>query len=94
MNGPVQCPVRGKETNIVETAEGPVMNVTGCIDDQSISSMKVNEKGCGTSTAGYGFNAYPWDYDQNQCKLGFISGRALVGTDAGELSHLYFWWKC
>merc|ERR1712168_1676652 len=39
---PVTCPSRGKETVNTLSANGPIMNVTGCIDDTIISSMKVN----------------------------------------------------
>jgi len=99
IGGSKTCPVQGKKTTSVKTALPPPdtvsgWSITGCFDNFVISSMIVNGKNCGTSTAGQGYSAYPTNQPPNKCKFEGVQGHQSSGTLGGQLSNLYFYWRC
>jgi len=95
-----KCPHNGQQgKGGTKTVQGPITSVTGCINYDSISLMKVNglegqQADCGISNEGFAFDAYPQGLTKNSCTLGWISGYAIDGGVLGILSRLYFYWKC
>lgn len=63
--------------------------------DYSVNTDSSNPKSCGSNTDGPGFNAYPLQFDLNQCTFRYISGN-VVSNAAGDkfLSDMYFYWTC
>lgn len=78
-----------------------IKSIKGCSSDRINSlSYSVNIDGtdsykCGQSIEGYGYNGYPFGFQQDRCTYAYWDGGIVTSSDGQEyLTNVYFYWKC
>lgn len=78
-----------------------IKSIKGCSSNRinSLSySASIDGAGpynCGSSTEGYGYNGYPFQFQRDRCTYDYWDGRIVKFMDGNEyLTDVYFYWKC